>query len=204
MPVGDAIPLTPLRWDDVLFLALAALLVVSALLAVTLRDIIRCGLALIVSFAALAGIYVLLGNPLLAATQVLVYIGAISVLILFAIMLTQTKNAPGRLAFQTQAVAAAVTAVVTATVIGVAVLATTWPTGGERLWAATTEISSVLFNQYVLPFEMVSVLLTAAVIGAVVLARREPGEAAPASPAARDVTPPGASGLAASKREGRR
>ncbi len=88
------------------------MLLVSALLVVTLRDIIRCGLALIVSFASLAGIYVLLGNPLVAATQVLVYIGAISVLMLFAIMLTQTKNAPARLAFQTQAWIAAVAAVV--------------------------------------------------------------------------------------------
>ena len=59
---------------------------------------------MIVAFGALAGIYVLLGAPLVAAAQVLVYIGAISVLILFAIMLTQTKNAPVRLVFQTQAV----------------------------------------------------------------------------------------------------
>jgi uncharacterized MnhB-related membrane protein len=94
MPIGDSIPLVGIRWDDILFVVLAATLLVSALLVVTLRDIIRCGLALIVSFASLAGIYVLLGNPLVAATQVLVYIGAISVLILFAIMLTQTKNAP--------------------------------------------------------------------------------------------------------------
>ena len=65
-----------------------------ALLVVTMRDIIRCGLAMIVCFLALAGIYVLLGATLIGATQVIVYIGAISVLILFAIMLTQTKDAP--------------------------------------------------------------------------------------------------------------
>ena len=82
-----------------------------ALLVVTLRDIIRCGLAMMVSFAALAGLYVLLGAPLVAAAQVLVYIGAISVLILFAIMLTQTKAGPARLVFQTQAVPAAIAAV---------------------------------------------------------------------------------------------
>ena len=60
-----------------------------------MRDIIRCGLAMIVCFGALAGIYVMAGAPLVAAAQVLVYIGAISVLVLFAIMLTQTKAAPG-------------------------------------------------------------------------------------------------------------
>ena len=178
MPIGDTVGMTPVRWDDLLFIALAALLIVSALLVVTLRDIIRCGLAMIVSFAALAGIYALLGNPLLAATQVLVYIGAISVLVLFAIMLTQTKNAPTRLVFQTQARAAAPAAAAIALVIAGAVLATTWPAGNERLWASTAQISTLLFSDYVLPFEAVSVLLTAAVVGAVVLARRELGESA--------------------------
>jgi NADH-quinone oxidoreductase subunit J len=190
MPIGDTVAMTPVRWDDLLFVSLAALLIVSALLVVTLRDIIRCGLAMIVSFAALAGIYALLGNPLLAATQVLVYIGAISILILFAIMLTQTKNAPTRLVFQTQARVAAPAAVAIAVVIAGAVLATTWPSGGERLWTSTADISTLLFHDYVLPFEAVSVLLTASVIGAVVLARREQGESAlgvvPQSPAGAD------------------
>jgi NADH-quinone oxidoreductase subunit J len=103
MPIGQTLPFTAVRWDDILFVVLAVMLLGSALLVVTMRDIIRCGLAMIASFASLAGIYVLLGNPLIAATQVLVYIGAISILVLFAIMLTQTKNAPSRLVFQTQA-----------------------------------------------------------------------------------------------------
>ena len=175
MPIGDSIPLVGIRWDDVLFVALAAMLLGSALLVVTLRDIIHCGLALILSFASLAGIYVLLGNPLVAATQVLVYIGAISVLILFAIMLTQTKNATSRLTFQTQAFFAAVAATVLAIVIAVTVVATSWPASGERVATATASIAHKLFSDYVLPFEIVSVLLTAAVVGAVYLARREPG-----------------------------
>jgi NADH-quinone oxidoreductase subunit J len=173
MPIGESIPFTGIRWDDILFVALAATLLISALLVVTLRDIIRCGLALIVSFASLAGIYALLGDPLVAAAQVLVYIGAISVLILFAIMVTQTKNAPVRLAFQTQAWIAAVAAGVIAVVISIAVLATTWPAGGQRVWTTTTEVAHLLFSDYVLPFEVVSVLLTAAVVGGVFLARRE-------------------------------
>ncbi|TAK02118.1 MAG: hypothetical protein EPO36_03285, partial [Chloroflexota bacterium] len=77
--------------DDALFAALATLMLVSGLAVVTMRDIIRCGLAMIVCFLALAGIYVVAGAPLVAAAQVIVYIGAISVLILFAIMLTQSK-----------------------------------------------------------------------------------------------------------------
>ena len=89
-------------WEDALLWILAAVMLGSGLLVVTMRDIIRCGLAMIVCFLALAGIYVLMGLPLLGAAQVIVYIGAISVLILFAIMLTQTKDAPSRLVFQTR------------------------------------------------------------------------------------------------------
>jgi NADH:ubiquinone oxidoreductase subunit 6 (subunit J) len=118
----------------------------------------------------------MLGNPLIAATQVLVYIGAISVLILFAIMLTQTKNAPSKLVFQTQVAVAAVAAVVIGGVIIATILATTWPSGGQRLWTATADVAHLLFHDYVLPFEAVSVLLTAAVVGGVYLARREIGK----------------------------
>jgi NADH-quinone oxidoreductase subunit J len=176
MPIGDTVPLTAVRWDDILFIVLAAMLIGSALLVVTMRDIIRCGLAMIASFASLAGIYVLLGNPLIAATQVLVYIGAISILVLFAIMLTQTKNAPTRLVFQTQAWAAALAAVAIAVLIAVTVTATTWPSAGAVAATDTTKLAELLFHDYVLPFEVVSVLLTAAVVGGVLLARREPDE----------------------------
>ena len=113
-------------WDDALFWILAALMIIAGLLVVTMHDIIRCGLAMIVCFGALAGIYVLMGAPLIGAAQVIVYIGAISVLILFAIMLTQTKDAPTRLVFQTQAGPAAVASVVIAVLIALAVAATDW------------------------------------------------------------------------------
>ena len=79
---------------------------------VTLRNIIHSAVAMMVCFGSLAGMYALLGAPIVAAAQVLIYLGAISVLILFAIMLTQTKAAPARLVFQTQAVPAGIAAVV--------------------------------------------------------------------------------------------
>ena len=162
-------------WDDALLWILSAVMLGSGLLVVTMRDIIRCGLAMIVCFLALAGIYVLMGAPLLGAAQVIVYIGAISVLILFAIMLTQTKDAPSRLVFQTQAVPAAIAAVVVASLIALAVVATDWGELTERVRLATDRMSEVLFEQFVFPFEIVSVLLLAAVIGGVFLAKREPG-----------------------------
>jgi NADH-quinone oxidoreductase subunit J len=162
-------------WEDALLWLLAAVMLGAGLLVVTMRDIIRCGLAMIVCFLALAGIYVLMGLPLLGAAQVLVYIGAISVLILFAIMLTQTKDAPNRLVFQTQAGPAAIAAVVVAVIIALAVGATDWGEVARRARLDTDEMSRVLFDQFVFPFEIVSVLLLAAVIGGVFLAKREPG-----------------------------
>jgi NADH-quinone oxidoreductase subunit J len=167
--------------DDALLAAFATLMLVSGLAVVTMRDIIRCGLAMIVCFIALAGIYVQLGAPLVAAAQAIVYIGAISVLVLFAIMLTQTKAGPARLVFQTQAGWAALAAVVLAAIIGLAVLGTDWPAAGARIRVASDALARLLFADYVLPFEVVSVLLLAAVIGGVFLAKREdgPGEEAP-------------------------
>jgi NADH:ubiquinone oxidoreductase subunit 6 (subunit J) len=159
--------------DDALFASLATLMLVSGLAVVTMRDIIRCGLAMIVCFLALAGIYVVAGAPLVAAAQVIVYIGAISVLILFAIMLTQSKDAPARLVFQTQAVPAAVAAVILAVLIGLGVSSTDWGEASRRVRLATDALAGVLFDQYVLPFEVVSVLLLAAVVGGVFIAKRE-------------------------------
>jgi NADH:ubiquinone oxidoreductase subunit 6 (subunit J) len=161
------------RTDDALFAAFATLLLASALAVVTMRDIIRCGLAMIVCFLALAGIYAQLGAPLVAAAQVIVYIGAISVLILFAIMLTQTKAGPRDLVFQTQARAAGVAALILGIVIAVAVAGTDWPDVQGRMHVVTDALARLLFQDYVLPFEVVSVLLLAAVVGGVFLAKRE-------------------------------
>jgi NADH-quinone oxidoreductase subunit J len=97
------------------------------------------------------------------------------VLILFAIMLTQTKDAPSRLVFQTQAVPAAIAAIIIAVVIALAIGATDWSEAAHRVRLATDFLSTELFQNYVLPFEIVSVLLLAAVIGGVYLAKREPG-----------------------------
>ncbi len=172
MPIPDTIPVLNIPWSDALFVLLAGVMLLSAILVVTLRDIIRCGLALIVCFAALAGLYVLLGAPLLAGAQVLVYIGAIAVLILFAVMLTQAKAAPTRLVFQTQAIPAAIAAVVFAILVGLATTSTDWGEVSRRVATGTDALATLLFSDYVLPFEVVSVLLLLAVIGGVYLARR--------------------------------
>ena len=173
MALSATVPVIGAPWEDVLFVLFAAIMLGSGLLVVTMRDIIRCGLAMMVSFGGLAGLYVLAGAPLVGAAQVLVYIGAISVLVLFAIMLTQSKVAPAKLVFQTQALPAAIASIVIAVVIGLAAFGTDWGAVEQRIVATTNEIARTLFDRFVLPFEIVSVLLLAAVIGAIFLAKRE-------------------------------
>jgi NADH:ubiquinone oxidoreductase subunit 6 (subunit J) len=173
----ETIPFLGFGWNDLLFMVLGAVMVIAALVVVLQKDIIRSGLAMIICFAALAGIYVIAGTPVVAAAQVLVYIGAISVLVLFAIMLTQTKAAPRALVFQTQVVPAAIASIILAVLIGLTVVATDWPQQVATQIALAKDIAFVLFQQYTLPFEVVSVLLLAAVVGGVFLAKRERGEA---------------------------
>ena len=162
-------------FDDALLAGLASLMIASGIAVVSMRDIIRCGLAMIVCFGALAGLYVLAGATVVAAAQVLVYIGAISVLVLFAIMLTQTKAAPSSLVFQTQAFPAAIASAILALLIAITVASTDWPATGTRMATSATALATALFTDYILAFEVVSVLLLAAVIGGVFLAKRERG-----------------------------
>jgi NADH-quinone oxidoreductase subunit J len=183
MALPPTIPFLDWPWDDLLFLILAGILLAAALFVVIGRDIVRSGLAMILAFGALAGIYVLAGAVIVAAAQVLIYIGAIAVLILFAIMLTQTKSGPAQLVFHHQAWAGALAAIGLAVILITAIINTDWPLRvADRLWSATSTIALLLFQDalYVFALQVVAVLLTAAVIGGVFLAKREaepdPGE----------------------------
>jgi NAD(P)H-quinone oxidoreductase subunit 6 len=162
-------------FNDAMVASLGTLMLAAGLAVVLMRDIIRCGLAMIVCFLALAAIYLSLGAPMVAAAQVIVYIGAISVLILFAIMLTQEKVGSARLTFQTQAAPAAIAAIVVAVLVSVAAAGTEWGAATAHIKIGTEVLAHVLFENYVLAFEAVSVLLLAAVVGGVFLAKRESG-----------------------------
>ena len=96
-------------------------------------------------------------------------------------MLTQTKVGPARLVFQTQAIPAAIASVVLAIILALVVSATDWGAATARVETVTADMARVLFHDFVLPFEVVSVLLLAAVIGGIYLAKRdrEPGEEGP-------------------------
>jgi NADH-quinone oxidoreductase subunit J len=169
----ETVPYLDWRWDDLVFLALAGVMLGSALLVVLGRDIIRSALWLILSFAGLAGIYGLLGSPFMAISQVLVYIGAIAVLILFAVMITASKRGPAKLVFQRQWWAGAIAAILLVGLMITTILLTEWPHNGQVYAADTREIALTLFEDYLFAFEVLGVLLLAAVIGGLYLAKRD-------------------------------
>jgi NADH:ubiquinone oxidoreductase subunit 6 (subunit J) len=156
----------------ILFVVLAIGVIGGGLAVVTLRNVIHSAVAMMVCFGSLAGMYALLGAPIVAAAQVLIYLGAISVLIIFAIMLTQAGDASLPAPFHRQLPFALVTAVIVIGLIGWAVMQTDWSHAAEAVATNLGKIATALFTDYALPFEIISLLLLAAIIGAIFLARR--------------------------------
>lgn len=142
------------------------------------RNLVRGVIWLIVSLFGMAGFFVLLSAPFLAAVQVLVYIGAIGILFTFAVMLTRgMTNIRER--FNQQSWLSAIVAVVSFVFLLLVVILPVWgnldPITAPLEVASVTDfgVSLVDGNQYVLPFEVASLLLTVALIGAIVIARDE-------------------------------
>ena len=158
--------------SSVLFFLLAIGVVGAGLAVVTLRNIIHSAVAMMVCFGSLAGMYALLGAPIVAAAQVLIYLGAISVLILFAIMLTQAGDANLPAPFHRQVPIAVVISLAIAGLVSWAVIQTDWPAAAEAATAAVEDIATAIFTEFALPFEIISLLLLVAIIGAIYLARR--------------------------------
>lgn len=156
----------------VVFWVLAVVLLASAAAVVFFRNIFRAALSLVLCFFAVAGLYILLQADFLAAVQVLIYAGAIAILIIFAIMMTpdaQRANPWSRYRFPALALVGLTLAVF------IAVLVTTDWQSKEVITGPTTDaIATSLFDKekgFVLPFEVASVLLLAAVLGAIALVR---------------------------------
>jgi NADH:ubiquinone oxidoreductase subunit 6 (subunit J) len=158
--------------SSVLFFLLAVGVVGAGIAVVTLRNIIHSAVAMMICFGSLAGMYALLGAPIVAAAQVLIYLGAISVLILFAIMLTQAGDANLPAPFHRQLPIAAVVALAIIGLVAWAVLQTDWALATEPIAAGVEAIANALFTDYALPFEIISLLILVAIIGAIFLARR--------------------------------
>jgi NADH-quinone oxidoreductase subunit J len=158
---------------DVVLALLVAVSVGAAALVVTTQQVVHAALWLVVSLAALAGCYVVLDAELVAWVQVLVYVGAVVVLMLFAVMLTRAPIGRSPDADGARVVAGVVAAALTATLVVLLLKAFgdarvdlhAQPAGNGEV------IGSALFRSWVLPFELLSLLLLAALVGAVVLTR---------------------------------
>jgi len=139
---------------------------------VTLRNVIHSAIAMMICFGALAGMYALLGAPIIAAAQVLIYLGAISVLILFAIMLTQAGDANLPAPFHRQAPIALLIALVVVALVSWAAVMTNWHASADAVRVVVETLANALFTTYALPFEIIGFLILAAIIGAIFIARR--------------------------------
>lgn len=157
------------------FYFLSALTIAGALAAVLLRNAIHCALALTVAFAGLALLFLSLDAQFAGFAQILVYIGAVVILVVFAIMLTRGAETPKEGAHsRTWFVGLVITAAVFA-FLGWAVLASApgLPNQSAAPAASVHDIGEALMTRFVLPLEIVAVLLTAATIGAVIVAMHE-------------------------------
>ena len=165
--------------ESIFFFVVAAVAVLSSILVVTCKNPINSALSLVMTFFCLATFYVMLDAPFMAVTQVIVYAGAIMVLIIFVIMLLNVKAETGKRGSH---------AVLSGTVIGIFVLfQTCWflmkgsmtGLGGTMDKAQIVKVGHVemigkaLFTDFLLPFEITSLLLLAAIIGAVILAKKK-------------------------------
>ncbi len=152
------------------FWALAAMTIGAAAMLIFVRNLMHAILFLILSFVGVAGLYITLSADFVAVAQVLVYAGAISVLMIFAVMLTPRSERDNAGNFL-QLPALVLSGLVIAGVTFVA-LETEWREAGRGSFETTAaEIGEALVSPFVLPFEIASVLLVAAMIGAIVIVR---------------------------------
>jgi NADH-quinone oxidoreductase subunit J len=164
--------------QQITFAILAAAMCLSALRVVTTRNMVHAALYLTVVLGGAAGIYILLAAEFVATVQILVYIGAVIVLVLFGLFLTRAPIGQTQELDNNQRGLAAVVALLLLGVLGVTLQrafkgqhVTAHVIGNQG--SNTAAVGFSIFHDYVIPFEVASVLLLAALVGAVVIARRD-------------------------------
>jgi NADH-quinone oxidoreductase subunit J len=160
--------------SEILFFILAGLLIVSALLVVFHRDVVYCAMALVAALFLIAILFLTLHAPMVGVLQILVYAGAIMVLFLFVIMFLNSRL-PEVQSFRWRSLSLGL-----ALLLGGALAAVSTngdlpadPLAATELFGSPENLAQSLFSEFVLPFEIASVLLLVAMVGAVVLGKRE-------------------------------
>jgi NADH-quinone oxidoreductase subunit J len=158
--------------QTVVFIILSLITLGAALAVVTGKNIFHSALFLILSFVGVAALYVLLEAPFLAAVQILVYVGAIAILIVFAIMLTRRLMAKDLVQRNAQWGWSALGAVLLFVALGLILIQVNWPVVEAAVPEETISIlGQDLMGTYLMPFEVASVLLLVALVGSIIIAR---------------------------------
>lgn len=181
---------------DLLFGAIGLVVTASAVLAVTTRHLVHAALWLVVTLGSLTGCYLVLGSELVALVQLLVYVGAVVVLVLFALMLTRAPIGPSRehSSGPVQRVAAVVVSAGTALLLGTVLLGGFGSTVFAPPATRTRTVAAQLFGAWVWPFELLSLLLLIALVAAFAVSRMPSDPSAgnapdPAAPAVEQPDP---------------
>jgi NADH-quinone oxidoreductase subunit J len=161
---------------DAGFVIIAGLTVVSAVAAMSFRNLVHCALCLTVTFAGLAALYLKLQAQFVGLAQILVYVGAVAILIVFAILLTRSDDQTPRAAILSPAWWMGVAVAVAAFCVLAGAICSSAAVKGPVNASAAAPIERIgdkLMKEYVLPLEVTGLLLTAAMIGAVIIAMQE-------------------------------
>lgn len=150
-------------------------MICGAVLMISLEKVVHMVVSMAAVFLGLAGMFVLLEAEFVAFVQVLIYAGAVSILMIFGIMMTKHQEAEREKAKPLHEALAAIAALCLFGVLFYAIRRTTFPEAGalQGVEDNTMAIGELLYTGYVIPFELLSVLLTVAFIGAIVLAKKE-------------------------------
>ncbi len=165
--------------QNIFFYVIAVAMAVSAIRVVTVKNVVHAAMYLVVVLSGVAAQYILLASEFIAATQVLVYVGAIIVLVLFGVMLTRAKLGQDVNLTNDYWWVGAITSIMVFAVMAYALIdyygsgAIDQAKASTQLVDNTGQVSDAIFSTYVVPFEAISVLLLAALVGAIVLARKD-------------------------------
>ena len=165
-----------MSYEEAIFYVVGAVTVDGAAGVVFARNIVHAALFLMLALLAVAGVFILLAAEFLAIVQVLIYGGAVTILVMFAMMLTRVRDLPAA-ADGPQKPFAFIAAGAFAVTSIAAIVSTDWPGNTDEINVISfNDIGTALFTTWAVPFEVASLLLMVALLGAVVLARGEEGE----------------------------
>lgn len=163
-------------WLSLAFYLLAATVLGSAFLVVLLRNIVHSVLWLAVCFVSLAGLYLTLDADFLAAIQVLIYAGAVCIMVVFGIMLIQRADMKQTNLFNKQTRAAAGVVALVLAVTGYLSAVTQWGSAKTPVPKETVgSLAELMLTKYVIPFEVAAILLLVALVGAIIIAKEVKG-----------------------------